>query len=123
MGAPANSTSSYWAADSRLLAFIFFFNDTAPTEISTLSLHDALPILPHPPGGVGRELVSAAVLELVHRPHQADVALLDQVQKLQPAIVVALGNAHHQPQVGLDQFALGGLGFTIGLGDDRRRAP
>src|SRR4030066_2273097 len=25
---------------------IFFFNDTATTEISTLSLHDALPILP-----------------------------------------------------------------------------
>src|SRR5690348_18223471 len=24
--------------------FIFFFNDTAPTEIYTLSLHDALPI-------------------------------------------------------------------------------
>src|SRR5438445_9038551 len=24
---------------------IFFFNDTAPTEIYTLSLHDALPIL------------------------------------------------------------------------------
>src|SRR3712207_7971114 len=24
--------------------FIFFFNDTAPPEISTLSLHDALPI-------------------------------------------------------------------------------
>src|SRR6202049_695250 len=23
---------------------VFFFNDTAPTEISTLSLHDALPI-------------------------------------------------------------------------------
>ena len=23
---------------------MFFFNDTAPTEISTLSLHDALPI-------------------------------------------------------------------------------
>src|SRR5438876_10706598 len=25
-------------------AFVFFFNDTAPTEIYTLSLHDALPI-------------------------------------------------------------------------------
>src|SRR5690554_7745478 len=25
-------------------AFLFFFNDTAPTEIYTLSLHDALPI-------------------------------------------------------------------------------
>src|ERR1039457_7622749 len=28
-----------------LLIFIFFFNDTATTEIYTLSLHDALPIL------------------------------------------------------------------------------
>src|SRR3712207_8736578 len=28
---------------------IFFFNDTATTEIYTLSLHDALPILPVPP--------------------------------------------------------------------------
>src|SRR3712207_8237681 len=27
-----------------LLFFFFFFNDTATTEISTLSLHDALPI-------------------------------------------------------------------------------
>src|SRR3954452_25639542 len=29
----------------------FFFNDTATTEIYTLSLHDALPILPAPPPG------------------------------------------------------------------------
>src|SRR5256885_8510571 len=29
--------------------FIFFFNDTATTEIYTLSLHDALPICPCPP--------------------------------------------------------------------------
>src|SRR5574337_306727 len=29
---------------SRLGAFFFFFNDTATTEIYTLSLHDALPI-------------------------------------------------------------------------------
>src|SRR2546429_4398034 len=29
---------------SRLTLFIFFFNDTATTEIYTLSLHDALPI-------------------------------------------------------------------------------
>src|SRR2546422_11343444 len=28
-----------------LLSFLFFFNDTATTEIYTLSLHDALPIL------------------------------------------------------------------------------
>src|SRR5438445_13053165 len=29
------------------LSFFFFFNDTATTEIYTLSLHDALPIWPH----------------------------------------------------------------------------
>src|SRR6202521_6436901 len=29
---------------SRPLSFFFFFNDTATTEIYTLSLHDALPI-------------------------------------------------------------------------------
>src|SRR3989442_13553067 len=31
---------------SLLLFFFFFFNDTATTEIYTLSLHDALPIWP-----------------------------------------------------------------------------
>src|SRR3989441_11359838 len=38
-----------------ILSFFFFFNDTATTEIYTLSLHDALPIyhpLP-PPAGAG----------------------------------------------------------------------
>src|SRR5256885_17131431 len=31
--------------------FFFFFNDTATTEIYTLSLHDALPIFPSAPRG------------------------------------------------------------------------
>src|SRR5438876_9724224 len=31
-----------------VLVFVFFFNDTAPPEIYTLSLHDALPILALP---------------------------------------------------------------------------
>src|SRR4051794_41298619 len=31
-----------------MLRLFFFFNDTAPTEIYTLSLHDALPIRPGP---------------------------------------------------------------------------
>src|SRR5688572_32771197 len=33
-----------------LSLFFFFFNDPATTEIYTLSLHDALPILPFPCG-------------------------------------------------------------------------
>src|SRR5437762_13345602 len=32
------------------LTFFFFFNDTAPTDIYTLSLHDALPICELLPG-------------------------------------------------------------------------
>src|SRR5256885_8480102 len=33
--------------------FFFFFNDTATTEIYTLSLHDALPICDHHGGELG----------------------------------------------------------------------
>src|SRR5256885_5938383 len=36
--------------------FFFFFNDTATTEIYTLSLHDALPIWPHAGRAAGRAL-------------------------------------------------------------------
>ena len=35
---------SYQDHTGSFLFFFFFFTDTAPTEISTLSLHDALPI-------------------------------------------------------------------------------
>src|SRR5256885_13105649 len=44
------------------LSFFFFFNDTATTEIYTLSLHDALPICGLGRRGGGRDLV-----QLVHR--------------------------------------------------------
>src|SRR2546430_6089062 len=33
-------------AQYKICSFFFFFNDTATTEIYTLSLHDALPIYP-----------------------------------------------------------------------------
>src|SRR5258707_7093331 len=35
------------SAGDSLLSYVFFFNDTATTEIYTLSLHDALPISRH----------------------------------------------------------------------------
>src|SRR5438045_5937013 len=34
-----------------IIFFLFFFNDTATTEIYTLSLHDALPIYEQPRAG------------------------------------------------------------------------
>src|SRR2546427_7694385 len=43
-----------------VFASVFFFNDTATTEIYTLSLHDALPILPRDsPVSVSREPAAA----------------------------------------------------------------
>src|SRR2546427_4419298 len=47
---------------STLLSFFFFFNDTATTEIYTLSLHDALPIcgLPCASGSVKSGALSEA---------------------------------------------------------------
>src|SRR6516225_682955 len=51
---------------SSYLFFFFFFNDTATTEIYTLSLHDALPILRHrgrrladPAGGLADQAAAA----------------------------------------------------------------
>src|SRR3712207_7058506 len=41
-------------ADARAAVVFFFYNDTATTEIYTLSLHDALPICPRAAGGAPR---------------------------------------------------------------------
>ncbi len=72
--------------------------------------------LPDPPGGVGRELVAAAVFELVHRLHQADVAFLDQVEELQAAVGVLLRDRDHQAQVGLGHLALGAARLGLARG-------
>jgi hypothetical protein len=74
--------------------------------------------LADPPRGVGRELVAATVFELVDRLHQADVAFLDQVEELQAAVGVLLGDRDHEAQVGLDHLLLrlARLGFTDGHG-------
>src|SRR2546427_1110815 len=63
--------------------FYFFFNDTATTEIYTLSLHDALPIFPDPRvdglfvADVPRSRVSDRV-EAVPIDAQEPAALIDE---------------------------------------------
>src|SRR3712207_7979884 len=42
-----------WSIHLHLIYIFFFFNDTATTEIYTLSLHDALPISGHLGGDPG----------------------------------------------------------------------
>src|SRR2546430_5658177 len=46
--------------------FFFFFNDTATTEIYTLSLHDALPIWPHADARRNRPRPGAAKEKAAH---------------------------------------------------------
>src|SRR5256885_6927682 len=72
------------------LSCFFFFNDTATTEIYTLSLHDALPIcLPDPrrdPGDAdqrGRGLVAGKVVAN-DRPAQAVILAGGQGTRLRP---------------------------------------
>src|SRR3712207_9400403 len=63
------------------LIFVFFFNDTATTEIYTLSLHDALPIYDaHRP--VGIDLVP----QQLQQPVAADAAVV---------VVSAVGDDDH----------------------------
>src|SRR5207253_11159159 len=63
-----------------LFLFLFFFNDPAPTEIYTLSLHDALPILDWSPEVLAARVsaeeealgIRSAVLTLTEFPSRSE---------------------------------------------------
>ena len=73
--------------------------------------------LPDPPGGIRGKLEAPGMLKLVDRPHEAGVTLLNQVEKRQPAIAVALGDRDHQPQIARRQFSLGGVVPCLEVGE------
>src|ERR1051326_9577650 len=54
--------------------FVFFFNDTATTEIYTLSLHDALPICPLPEGEGGSSAIQFIHIS-VDRPQRKGASM------------------------------------------------
>src|SRR5690349_24004362 len=57
-----------------LCCFFFFFNDTATTEIYTLSLHDALPIWGgHNQGGGGEQNAETWVLDPRSEEHTSEL--------------------------------------------------
>src|SRR3712207_8114923 len=69
------------------MLLFFFFNDTATTEIYTLSLHDALPICV---AGLGEDLHQRLAVELVHGGDHGEPA--DELRD-QPELHQVLG--HH----------------------------
>ena len=68
--------------------------------------------LANPPVGVGRKLVAHGGVELVDGALQADGPFLHQVEKFQPLVLVLLGHAHHQAQVGRHHSVAGPLGHA-----------
>src|SRR5690554_7644393 len=91
--------------------FFFFFNDTATTEIYTLSLHDALPISPAPfclptpssmppstsATGNGRVRSEEHTSELQSRPHLVCRLLLEKKKKKQQRINLSHTNNDAHP--------------------------
>jgi len=47
--------------------------------------------------------------------HQTDIAFLNQVEQVQAAIDVFLGDRNDQPEIGFDQVFLGALGFDFAM--------
>jgi hypothetical protein len=68
--------------------------------------------LADPPRGVGGELEALAPVELLDGVHQAEVALLDEVEEREPGGLVLLGDGHDEAQVGLHERALGVLALA-----------
>src|SRR5256886_16226281 len=82
---------------SSLLVFFFFFNDTATTEIYTLSLHDALPI--YVPQPHRRAIEQVLALSRAGQPARDEDFLIGDRQR--PVRVVEqqgdLGHVHRPP--------------------------
>ena len=58
--------------------------------------------------------MAAGGVVLLHGAGEADRALLNQIQQVQPLALIALGQIHHQAQVGRDHLLLGPLAGAQG---------
>src|SRR6476659_10444674 len=85
----------------RVLCFFFFFNDTATTEIYTLSLHDALPICAYTQAQkFGADVLisrSATRLTCDRRPYSIEI---DGGERLMTrTVVMATGAQYRKPNI------------------------
>ena len=65
--------------------------------------------LADPPRRVRRELVAHAIVELLDRANEPEVALLDEVEQRHAGSPVVPRDRHHEPEVALDEPSLGRL--------------
>src|SRR3712207_6875391 len=79
------------------LIVVFFFNDTATTEIYTLSLHDALPILVGGLGALAEVAVDAAL------GHPLGLLLADQ-HVVDPQAHLAVRSEEHTSELQSRQY-------------------
>src|SRR5262249_49178683 len=96
---PGRFASEFLYEMSRRPDELFYFFDHVHRDTDRSGLFCNFPgnHLPESPEGIGTELIPAFVLELIHRLHQTDVSLLNQIQELEPAVRVLFGYTNHQP--------------------------
>src|SRR5215210_7099918 len=71
-----------------------------------------------PPGCIGRELGTESRVEAARRPHEPQVALLDEIRELEPPAQIPARPRDDEPQVALDEFLPGRL---VAFTDARRK--
>jgi hypothetical protein len=60
--------------------------------------------LSDPPDGIGAELQIASIVKIVHRPHQPDIAVLNEVAEGHAGIAELVDDTDHQTQVVVDHL-------------------
>src|SRR3989442_8176113 len=76
---------------------VFFFNDTATTEIYTLSLHDALPISSHWTANVARSLMAwifSGSVSIANTSHPSLTSVSADPEKIQDRKSTRLNSSH-----------------------------
>src|SRR2546422_7264210 len=90
------------------LSFFFFFNDTATTEIYTLSLHDALPISVHARGtsGFGFERKMHALMPTVLRSEEHTSELQSRLHLVCRLLLEKKKKPLHRPDPSLESNSI-----------------
>src|ERR1017187_3039380 len=125
MQRPSRSTNESGAAETLFTVCFFFFNDTATTEIYTLSLHDALPIWCFPPGGKsGRGGFDGLIHMLRSEEHTSELqSPMYLVCRLLLEKKILFNVTHSPPSVHSDISSYCTLFFSPGLFFLKSRAP